>query len=153
MMDGGRFTVARLCGLVAGAALVAMMLLTVADVVQRSLFNVPIRGTLEIVELLLAFTFFLALPAVFLREEHIAVDVTGPRLRPLLKRIAEIVALALIAVLAWQGFRRALDPITAMDVTSDLSLSRLYYWIPVLAGLVGSGLAAAYMAFVKRGQR
>jgi TRAP-type C4-dicarboxylate transport system permease small subunit len=152
-MEGGRFTVARLCGLVAGMALVAMMLLTVADVVQRSLFNVPIRGTLEIVELLLACTFFLALPAVFLREENITVDVTGPRLRPLLKRIAEIVALALIAVLAWQGFRRALDPVTAMDVTSDLSLSRLYYWMPVLAWLVGSGLAAAYMALAKRGPR
>ena len=152
-MEGGRFFVARLCGLVASLALVAMMLLTVADVVQRSLFNVPIRGTLEIVELLLAFTFFLALPAVFLREENITVDVTGPRLRPLLKRIAEIVALALIAVLAWQGFRRALDPVTAMDVTPDLSLSRLYYWIPVLAGLVGGGLAAAYMAFAKRGPR
>ena len=52
-----------------------MMLLTVADVVLRAFVNRPIRGMLELVELLLACTFFLALPAVFLRDENIVVDV------------------------------------------------------------------------------
>jgi TRAP-type C4-dicarboxylate transport system permease small subunit len=151
-MHGPRFLVAQLCGLAAGLALVAMMLLTVADVLLRAFLNSPIRGTFEIVELLLACTVFIALPAAFLRDEHIAVDVTGPRLRPLLKRIAEVIALTLISVLAWQGFRRALDPVAAMDVTADLALARFWYWIPVLAGLVGGGLAAAYMA-AKGGRR
>jgi TRAP-type C4-dicarboxylate transport system permease small subunit len=151
-MQRPRFSVARLCGLAAALALIAMMLLTVADVLLRAFLNAPIRGTFEMVELLLACTVFIAMPAVFLRNEHITVDVTGPRLRPLLKRIAEVIALGLIAVLAWQGFRRALDPVAAMDVTADLALPRFWYWVPVLAGLVGGGLAAAYMA-AKRGPR
>ena len=48
-----------------------MVLLTVADVVLRSFFATPIRGMLELVELGLACTIFLALPAVFLRGEHL----------------------------------------------------------------------------------
>jgi TRAP-type C4-dicarboxylate transport system permease small subunit len=48
----------------AGVFLSVMMLLTVADVSVRAAFNVPIRGVYELIELLLAGTFFLALPAV-----------------------------------------------------------------------------------------
>jgi TRAP-type C4-dicarboxylate transport system permease small subunit len=151
-MKDARFLVARLCGLVAGAALVAMMLLTCVDVGLRAAFKLPMRGTLEIVELLLACSFFVALPAVFLREEHVTVDVIGPRFKPLLKRVAEVIAVALIAVLAWQGFLAGKDAIEFGDVTPDLALPRLYYWIPVLAGLAAGGLAAGYMA-VKRGPR
>ena len=51
-----------------------MMLLTVADVTLRASFNLPIRGVYELVELLLAATFFVALPAVFLRDENIVVN-------------------------------------------------------------------------------
>ena len=59
--------------------LAAMMLLTVADVALRGAFNRPLRGVYELVELLLAGTFFLALPAVFLRDEHIVGGRHGPR--------------------------------------------------------------------------
>jgi TRAP-type C4-dicarboxylate transport system permease small subunit len=70
-----RRRVAAACGIAAGAFLVAMMLLTVADVALRAVTNRPIRGMFEIVELLLACTFFIALPAVFLRDENLVVDV------------------------------------------------------------------------------
>ena len=52
------------CGLVAAVFLTAMMLLTVADVALRAAFNFPIRGVYELIELLLAWTFFLALVAL-----------------------------------------------------------------------------------------
>jgi glycerol uptake facilitator-like aquaporin len=35
-------------------------------------------------------------------------------------------------------------------VTSDLGLPRLWYWIPVLAGMIGAAIAAAIMAFSAR---
>ncbi|MGD9924964.1 MAG: TRAP transporter small permease, partial [Pseudorhodoplanes sp.] len=54
-------------GAVAAEFLVGMQLLTVADVVLRAFFNYPIRGVYELVELMLAGTFFIALPCVFLR--------------------------------------------------------------------------------------
>jgi TRAP-type C4-dicarboxylate transport system permease small subunit len=148
-MQNPRALVAKVFGWLAAAFLAAMMLTTVADVVLRSVFNWPIRGTLEIVELLLACTFFLALPAVFLRDENIVVDVVdgfAPRQVPLLKRIAEVVAVAVLAVMGWQSWISARDAVVFGDVTSDLSLPRILYWIPVLTGIIGAAVAALVMA-------
>jgi TRAP-type C4-dicarboxylate transport system permease small subunit len=125
-----------------------MMLVTVADVLLRAAANRPIRGTLEIVELLLACTFFLALPAAFLRDEHIVVDVVdgmAPRWVPWLRRMAGVLGVVVLALMAWQGWLAARDSVLFNDVTSDLALPRLWYWIPVLAGMLGSLVAAALM--------
>ena len=139
----------RLCGGLAAVALAGMMMLTVTDVLLRAFVNRPIRGTFELIELLLAATFFLALPAAFLRNENIVVDIVDrmlPRRVTLLKRVAELLAIVIIAIMAWQGWKVAQDTLVFGDVTSDLELPRIWYWIPVLAGLIGSGIAAAVMA-------
>jgi TRAP-type C4-dicarboxylate transport system permease small subunit len=125
-----------------------MMLVTVADVILRAAANRPIRGTLEIVELLLACTFFLALPAAFLREEHIVVDLidgAAPRWVPVLRRFGFGLGVVMLALMAWQGWIAATDTLAFKDVTSYLALPRIWYWIPVLAGMIGSALAAAAM--------
>jgi len=144
------------CGWLGGISLAAMMLVTVADVVLRAVASKPIRGTFEIVELLLACTFFFALPAAFLRDEHIVVDIvdgTAPRWVPLLKRLALAIAVALLAAMAWQGWISARDAVAFNDVTADLALPRLWYWIPVLAGMIGACLAAAAMLLKRDGGR
>lgn len=145
-----RTAAAGVCGWLAAVSLAAMMLVTVADVVLRAAINKPIRGTLEIVELLLACSFFLALPATFLRDEHIVVDMIdgmAPRRVPLLRRIAALLGVVLMAVMAWQGWIAAKDALAFHDVTSDLALPRIWYWIPVLAGMIGGCIAAALMVF------
>jgi TRAP-type C4-dicarboxylate transport system permease small subunit len=127
-----------------------MMLVTVADVLLRAMANRPIRGTFEIVELLLACGFFLALPAVFLRDEHILVDIIDgvvPRAVPLLKRISAALGVLVLGVMAWQGWISARDSVLFNDVTSDLSLPRLWYWIPVLAGMAGACIAGVVIFF------
>src|SRR3954468_21314790 len=113
------------CGLAASAFLAAMLLLTVADVTLRATINLPIRGVYDLVELLLAATFFVALPSVFLRDENIVVnsiDELAPRLVPALKRCAELLAFAILVVLAWQAFLQARDSYEFHDVTADLGL-------------------------------
>ena len=145
-----RNTAAAVCGWLAGIALAAMMLVTVADVVLRAVATLPIRGTFEIVELLLACTFFLALPASFLRDEHIVVDIVdgwAPRRVALLRRIAGVLGVVLMGLMAWQGWIAARDTLAFNDVTSDLALPRIWYWVPVLAGMVGGAIAAAAMLF------
>ena len=140
---------AKFCGWVAGLCVAAMMLLTVADIVLRALATKPIPGLLEIVELLLACSFFLALPATFLRDKHIVVDVIdamAPRQVPLLKRISAALGVVVLALMAWQGWIAAKDSLLFGDVTFDLSLPRIIYWIPVLAGMMVAALAALVMA-------
>jgi TRAP-type C4-dicarboxylate transport system permease small subunit len=148
VVQSWRQLTSRLCGFVAAGFLAAMMLLTVADVTLRAFFNTPLRGTYELIELLLAGTFFLALPAVFLRDEHIVVDVIdpiAPRAVPVLKRLAGVLAVVLLAAMAWQGWLAAQDTIAFGDVTADLALPRVLHWIALLVGVIGSTLAAAVM--------
>ncbi|HKC43949.1 MAG TPA: TRAP transporter small permease [Burkholderiales bacterium] len=150
-----RGTAAKVCGWAAAAFLAAMMLLTVADVALRALLNTPIRGVVELVELCLACTFFLALPASFLRSEHLVVDVIdglAPRRVPLLKRASGVLAVIVLAVLGWQSWLVAQDSIAFGDVTSDLALPRILYWIPVLTGIIGSGIAALAMLLRRDGR-
>jgi TRAP-type C4-dicarboxylate transport system permease small subunit len=148
-MASWRSLAAKLCAALAGVFLAGMMLLTVSDVVLRSFFNIPIRGTFELIELFLAGTVFLGLPAVFLRDEHIVVDIVDyvvPRAITPLRRIAEMIAVAIIAAMSWQALKAAQDAMQFGDTTADLEIPKILYWIPVLVGLIGGGIAAAAMA-------
>lgn len=57
-----------------GLFLLAMMALTVLDVLGRYLLNAPVAGAGELTEVLLCGTIFLGLCAVALRDEHVTVD-------------------------------------------------------------------------------
>jgi len=132
-----------------------MALLTVADVVLRTFFSLPIPGMLELIELGLACTIFIALPAVFLREEHLVVDVVDHLFRPAVVRVLDLlgalISLGVLVVMAWQMVPLARTMHEFGDVTSDLSIPKLYYWIPVLFGIVASALAT--LLFVVRWRR
>jgi TRAP-type C4-dicarboxylate transport system permease small subunit len=155
-MKNPRELVARLCGWVSAAFLAAMMLLVVVDVVLRKLGSSPIHGTYELVELLLVCTFFFALPAAFLREENIVVDMIDtwrPRWVPVLKRVWAAGALVLLATIAWQSWLQARDAMSFGDVTSDLSLPKILYWAPLVFGIAASAIAAGAMALKRTNAR
>lgn len=155
-MTDWRAIVAMVLGGLASVFLLAMMLLTVTDVVLRAVASRPIHGALELVELLLACTIFTALPAVFLRDENVVVDVGDhlwPRVVPLLRTIAAVASLVVLVLMCWSMYPRAKDILAFGDVTSDLSIPRIYYWIPVLAGVAGAALAAAAMTLRRRPPR
>jgi len=145
----------RALGAIAALFLAAMVLLTVADVLLRALFNYPLRGMLELIELGLACTVFLGLPAVFLRDANLVVDVLDQVARPalvrLLKLLGALLSLGVLAVMAWQMLPLARGMYEFGDVTSDLSIPKIYYWIPVLVGVVAS--AAATLVFIVRWRR
>jgi len=146
---------ARIFGSLAAIFLAAMMLLTVADVVLRAVFNYPIRGVLELVELGLACTIFIALPAVFLRDEHLVVDIIDHLAKPRVVRrfdlFGAICSLGTLAVMLWQMVPLARTMHEFGDVTSDLSIPKIFYWIPVLLGVGASALAT--LVFIARWRR
>ena len=132
-----------------------MMLLTVADVLLRALVNKPIHGTYELIELGLACAIFVALPAVFLRDEHLVVDVVDSlapkRTVRLLDLFGAVASLAVLAVMFWRMVPLARDMQEFGDVTADLSIPKIVYWIPVLLGVGASALAT--LAYIVRWRR
>jgi TRAP-type C4-dicarboxylate transport system permease small subunit len=144
------------CGVMAAVFLTAMMLITVADVTLRGVLNLPIRGVYELVELFLVATFFLALPCVFLRDENIvvnAMDDVAPRLVPVFKRAAALLAVVILAVMAWQGLIAARDSLEFNDVTADLALPKFWHWTALLVGVIAAAVAALVMAVTREDAR
>ena len=143
---------ARFFGYLAAFFLTATMMITVADVFLRTFFAYPIRGVLELVELGLACTIFLALPAVFLRDEHLVVDVIDHLAKKswvrVLDLVGAVVSLVVLVVMLWHMLPLARTMHEFGDVTSDLSIAKIWYWVPVLIGILASALAT--LVFVVR---
>lgn len=143
---------ARLLGGAAAVFLCAMMMVTVADVVLRSLFAYPIFGTFDLVELFLVTLIFLGLAETFRREEHVAVDlvdhVAPGRVVALLRVLGALLAVVLLSLMLWHGVSPAWDTYVFGDRTLDLGIPRYLHWIPILLG-TAAAIMAALMVLVR----
>jgi TRAP-type C4-dicarboxylate transport system permease small subunit len=130
----------------AGAAcLVVMMGITVVDVVLRGTVRLPVFGTYDIVEVTLVGVIFLALPEVFLREQHVTVDVIdqvapAPVTRAL-KMLAALATLGFVGVLGWNMLGPARDAWQFGETTLDLKIPIWIFWAPMLLGIAASVVA------------
>ena len=131
---------ARWCGYASALFLVAMMMVTVADVTSRALFNKPITGVYDLVQLFLVGTVFLSIPDVFVRDENIVIDFVDHIMSAAgvswLKTIASLGALVFLAVFAWRMVPPALDAMHFHEVSLDLSIPMEIYWLLMIFGIL-----------------
>jgi TRAP-type transport system small permease protein len=101
-------SISRITGLVAMGVLFLMMLLTVADVFLRAVFNKPIIGTTEITEQMMVAVVFLGFGWCALQDKQISVDLFVSRYRPHTRQVVDVmthsVGLVLVAVICWRTF-------------------------------------------------
>jgi TRAP-type C4-dicarboxylate transport system permease small subunit len=95
----------------AAVSLFALMAFTFADVVLRYLFARPVRGGLEVVELLMVAMIFSGLPLVSRRDEHVTIDTVESHfpgaVKAALRRVMHAVAAAGSPAQAWLMVRKA----------------------------------------------
>jgi TRAP-type C4-dicarboxylate transport system permease small subunit len=133
-----------------GACVLAIMVLTAADVIARYLIAAPIRGAYEFVQALLAVATFAGLPLVGLRGEHISVRLIGSsRLGRLGRCIDVLFALiaAIVLVVLMQRIWALADLVGTNEQTLGaiaIPLEPLYRLLSVLAGIS----AVVIVAFV-----
>jgi TRAP-type C4-dicarboxylate transport system permease small subunit len=144
-------TAARFLVYVAAFFLLAMVAINVVDVLLRSTINAPIFGTYEIIELMLAAVAFLAIPAAFLANEHVTVDLTD-RLLPagavrVLKVIGHTLAFGFVTLLAYAMVWPAIDFVVYDEVTLDLHLPLIWRASLVLLGICASAVAAGLVLY------
>ena len=89
-------------GAAAAGILLAMMALTVVDVVARYVFSRPVRGAFEVTELMLLVLIFAGLPLVSFSDEHAVMDfidrILGSRGQRWLERLVQVACAAGVAL-------------------------------------------------------
>ena len=143
-----------LLGAAASAILLAMMLLTVVDVVARYIFKRPVRGAFEVTELMLLVLIFAGLPLVSFADEHALMDfidrLLGARALRVLERSVQAACAAFMFLLAWLLWLKA-DRIWAYRDATDVL--RIVYgpFVYFMAGTLGlAGVIHLYKTAARR---
>lgn len=101
-------------GIAAGIVIVALTFITVADVISRKL-GTSVPGAVEISEVLLVFTVFLAFGAAQVTGDHVSTSVLtgrlGPKARRWLRLPAAVIGLVTVAIMIIVTFQTALHSI------------------------------------------
>jgi C4-dicarboxylate transporter DctQ subunit len=128
------------------------MFLGIAQVLGRQLFNAPISGYIDFVELSMATFAFLGVAYCQRLGGHVRMEMTikavKGRARWLLEALGTLVALFVVAVLAWYGYEHFLRAWQLGDSTIDAELpvwpSKLVVpiafallWLRLLVQLIG----------------
>lgn len=137
--------ISRAMGVVAAAVLAVMMLLTVADVIGRYFFSRPIKGTWELVGLLLACAGTWGLAYCQIEKAHISItivyDLFSQRVRAVMSAFGCLIGLGGFSFISWQTFvlakRYFLQP--RMDETDTLGLPFSPF---ILLLSIGAGMMA-----------
>jgi TRAP-type C4-dicarboxylate transport system permease small subunit len=138
-------------------ALAFMVLVTTVAVFARWLFRREVFGVVDMMELALAFSVFLAFPGVFLRDEQVTVDlVDSLGSKPLtfaLRLFGYLLAFAFVALSLSQMIGPALEKLRSSETTMTLQIKRYWHWLPVLVGFACSAISIAAVAVhaVRRG--
>ena len=132
-----------LLGVAASAILLAMMFLTVVDVVARYIFSRPVRGAFEVTELMLLVLIFAGLPLVSFSDEHAVMDfvdrLLGSRGQRGIERLVQVVNAAFMFLLTWLVWRKA-DRIWAYGDTTDvlrIAYGPFVYFMALTLALAG----------------
>ncbi|WP_113153402.1 TRAP transporter small permease [Nitratireductor sp. OM-1] len=112
-----RLATAVLCG----AFLVALTLVTVADVIGRYLLSSPLPGAAEYTEILLMAIVFMGLPAVCLDDGHISVDLLTASLKGMAAKVqlnlGRLLVSVVLGLVSWQLWKHGAQLESYNEVT------------------------------------
>lgn len=135
------FPIIKLTNKVGLVILFIMMLLTVADVIGRYFFSLPIAGSFELIEIMLSLLVFSSLAYTQIHKGHITIDIFVSRLSPKKKTRIESVTyflcLVLSLLLTWQLASHAKRLWLGKNVSGVLEIP---YFPVVIINTFGSGL-------------
>jgi TRAP-type C4-dicarboxylate transport system permease small subunit len=130
----------------AAGALVILMMVTVADVFLRYLFNSPIRGSYDMVDTMLLIFVFNGMAAAFFGRRNIVIDLldsaVGARMTAVLIRVADVLSILCLGLIMWAMLVPAMQAYAYGDVKMELRLPIYVLWVIALVSLAGTMLCA-----------
>ena len=136
---------------IAAVVLLGLVALTCADVIGRYFFTAPVIGAVELVRLCMAGIIFLSVPLMFLRNDHVIVD-----LFTFLKRgwLGWVVTLAFLLITIWAAvtlgdrvWDYAIRALEDGDTTEYLGIPR-YPFVALITLAIYSAAVMAGLRFV-----
>jgi len=132
--------ISRVVGAIAVVFLVAMMLLTVADVFLRYVFSAPIKGSLELTEFCMVVAGFLGLAWCAVKRGHVKVDLIvshlPPRAQGITDTITMLLAMTVVPLMAWRAFAQARYILVENFVSPSLNIPEFPFYLVVGIGYV-----------------
>lgn len=137
-----------LCGLFAGTILLAVMVLVVANVLLRYLFNSPIAGTLELTEGALPLIIFLSLAMTQYEGGHIKVVLLTRKFPSNLRRAAVVFAMLTGAVFfAWASYAGWIFAAKSFAI-GEIERGSIRYPLWPVKGVIALGMALLTLQFL-----
>lgn len=142
--EAGLQGVSRIMAIIAAIVLAIMMLLTVADVIGRYFFNSPIKGTWEVIGLLLVCAGTWGLAYCQVKKSHIKVTVfmqrSSRRVQAIIRSVAYLVGLIGFSLLSWRVFVMAKKylflPRGNVTDTLDIPYAPFMFTLSIGAGIM-----------------
>ena len=159
--DRALFVVERALALVSGLAILAVMIISVANILGRKMFNLPVPGFVDWMEQLVPIIAFVGIAYCHRLGGHIRMDLVVGQFRGRLLYALEWIGTLFILILAlvliwgsWRHFVRSFDfgsPYWSRDSTIDLSLPiwPIKLVVPVMLGLLVARLALQLWAYTR----
>lgn len=126
---------------IASVALVAMMVVVVADVALRFIFNTPMRGAYDLVSAFLLIMVFFGIGPVIAHNAEILIDLFD-RVAPapvlhFFRRSAAVGTLAVVLFLGWSMVSPAFDAYRYGGNSLELGFPIWWLWVVAFIGLAG----------------
>jgi TRAP-type C4-dicarboxylate transport system permease small subunit len=126
----------------ARAAIVAMCVATLADIIGRQMLGLPIPGIIELVEFTLVWSAFAGIAAAFWTGAHVGVELieifVSRRGLAVIELATAVIVLLLMTWLAWLAVTEFLDTLNWGDRTNDLAIPYTWFWAAVVVGYAAS---------------
>jgi len=108
------------------ASVICIALLTGSDVVGRYFFNSPVRGTIDLIEILMGILFASGIAITTALDDHISVDSLYDKLPSLGQHILRVfagsVCTFIFFILVWQGYQGGMIAAKSGKVSSTLDI-------------------------------
>ncbi len=125
-------------GYVGGASILLMMAVNVADVLLRTVFNLPISGASEIVEHMMVIIIACGLAYCGYAGGHITINVLDPLLNRrgarYLNVLVHLAGAAVMTVIAWRCGKEALDAFATGANSNTLRIAQWPFYMSIAMG-------------------
>ena len=131
--------------MISAACILILMFMTLAEIIMRRFFNMPIAGTFELTMMLLSLAVFFGCGFAQQNGMHVVIDFLYERLPRGCRRVFSIISTLLFASIAvvifWTVVQDAIRRMGTGDVTSTLQLPFYPFVFASALGLLGLTLA------------